>query len=257
MRMDTAAPRIPAKLRHCDEAPHQIGGRRSGYTGVVAMHAHEPPHHHAPDTDWAAMAADIALEDEVLMPYWTETASWVAALCRHEGLEVRRIVDVGCGPGVGTCVLAQQFEPAVVLAVDASNEMLDRTAARAKTLGLSGRVETQRAELPAGLDRLGGADLIWVAMVLHHIGDQVATLRELRSLLEPGGVLAITEFGDPPNILPADVDVDRPGLRARLWDVNLAGSASPIDLPMMIEEAGFKHIAERLLAVQLDPPLPV
>lgn len=219
------------------------------------MHSHRPQHHDS-DADWAAMAADVTLEGEVLMPYLTETASWIAALCRRDGLEVRRVVDIGSGPGVGTCVLAQQFEAAVVVAVDGSREMLEMTVARAEALGLSARVRTQRADLPTGLDRVGGADLVWVAMVLHHVADPVATLQGLRSLLEPGGVLAIAEFGDPPRFLPNDVGVGRPGLRERLGDVNLAGAASSVDYLTMIEAAGFERVADRMVEVRLGPPLP-
>lgn len=222
---------------------------------MMALHSHQP-HHHGPDADWATMAADITLEGEVLMPYLTETVSWIAALCHRAGLEVRRVVDVGSGPGVGTCVLAQQFEAAVVVAVDGSREMLDRTAARAEALGLSARVRTQRADLPAGLDRVGGADLVWAAMVLHHVGDQFATLHGLRSLLEPGGVIAIAEFGDPPRFLPDNVGVGRPVLPERLGEVNVSDTFPAVDYPAMIEAAGFERVAGRVVEVHLGPPLP-
>jgi hypothetical protein len=36
------------------------------------MHSHQPQHHD-PDVDWAAMAADVTLEGEVLMPYLTKS----------------------------------------------------------------------------------------------------------------------------------------------------------------------------------------
>lgn len=220
-------------------------------------HSHQP-HHHDPDEDWAwaARAADITLEGEVLMPYLSETTSWIAALCRRDGLEVRRIVDIGSGPGVGTCVLAQQFEAAVVVAVDGSKEMLESTVARAKALGLSARVQTQQADLPADLDRIGGADLVWAAMVLHHIDDQAATFHGLRSLLKPGGVLAIAEFGDPPRFLPDDVGAGRPGLAERLGTVNPADVFPSVDYPTMIEAAGFELVADRMVRVNLNPPLP-
>ncbi|MBV9280181.1 MAG: class I SAM-dependent methyltransferase [Chloroflexi bacterium] len=220
----------------------------------MATHSHHPQHHD-PNVDWAAMAADITREAEVLMPYLTETVSWLAALCRREGWEVRRVADIGSGPGVGTCVLAQQFDSAVVVAVDGSREMLERAAARAEALGLSARVRTRSADLPAGLDDVGGADLVWAAMVLHHVGDPVATLGGLRSLLEPGGVLAIVEFGDPPRFLPDDVGVGRPGLVERLGEVFLAGTAPAVDYRTMIEAAGFERIADRKVQVHLGPPL--
>jgi SAM-dependent methyltransferase len=216
-------------------------------------HSHHPQHHDS-DFDWAAMVADITREGEVLMPYLTETISWIAALCRRDGLEVRRIVDIGSGPGVGTCVLAQYFEAAVVVAVDGSKEMLEHAAVRAEALGLSARVQPLRLDLPAGLGRIGSADLVWAAMVLHHADDPAATLHGIRSLLTPGGVLAIAEFGDPPCFLPDDVGVGRPGLAERLGDVNPADAFPSIN-PAIIEAAGFELVANRKVEVHLHPPL--
>jgi SAM-dependent methyltransferase len=220
----------------------------------VAGHSHHA-HQHDLDFDWAARVADITLEGEVLMPYMEETASWIAALCRREGREVRRVIDVGSGPGVGACVLAQAFASAVVVAVDGSEEMLERAAARAEALGLSERVQTVHAELPSGLDRVGSADLIWMAMVLHHLEDQPAALRRLRSLLEPGGLLAIAEFGDPPRFLPDDLGVGRPGLADRLGEVNFAHVFPSVDFPQAIAGAGFELVADWMARVRLDPPL--
>ena len=219
----------------------------------MATHSHH--RHLDPDPDWAAMAADVTREGEVLMPYLIETVSWIAALCRREGLDVRRIVDIGCGPGVGTCVLAQKFESAVVLAVDGSREMLECAAARAEALGLSARVRTLRADLPADLELVGSADLVWMAMVLHHLGDQAAVLRGLRALLEPGGVLAVVEFGDPPRFLPDDIGVGRPGLPALLGDFNPSDAFPSVDHRKEIEAAGFERVADRMVEVRLDPPL--
>jgi SAM-dependent methyltransferase len=220
------------------------------------MHSHQSHHHgHNADFDWAAMVADITLEGEVLMPYLVEVTSWIAELCRREGWEVRRILDIGSGPGVGSCVLARQFDSAVVTAVDASPEMLEGAAARAAALGLSQRLRTQQVELPAGLTALDGADLIWAAMVLHHVDDPAATLRGLRALLQPGGVLTIVEFGDAPRFLPADLGVGRPGLHERLGDFNPASLFPSVDYPAALKEAGFELVGDRIVRVNLDAPL--
>ncbi len=60
------------------------------------------------------------------------------------GVQVRRVIDLGCGPGVGTALLAQAFPSASVLAVDGARAMLDRAEDRATRLGLADRVETRR-----------------------------------------------------------------------------------------------------------------
>jgi SAM-dependent methyltransferase len=218
------------------------------------MHSHQH-HQHDLNPDWAEMVADITLEGEVVMPYVTETVSSIAALCRQGGLAVRRVIDIGSGPGVATCVLAQQFDDAAVVAVDGSREMLERAAARADALGLSGRVRTQQAELPAGLNGLGHAELVWMAMVLHHVDDPAAALHGLRSILEPNGLLAIAEFGDSARFLPDDVGVGPPGFRERLGDFNPADAFPSVDYPELIEASGFELLVDRMVEVRLDPPL--
>lgn len=216
------------------------------------MHSH-PSHQHDADTDWAAIAGDITLEGEVLMPYVTESIAWIADLCRREKLEVRRITDIGSGPGIGACVLAQQFSSASVVAVDASSEMLERASARARALGLADRMQTLYAELPAGLGRVGSVDLVWAAMVLHHVEDSAAVLRGLRSLLEPGGMLAIAEFGDSPRFLPDGAG--RPGLAHRLQQINPADEFPITDYPNVFDAAGFETVAHRMVRVRLGSPL--
>jgi ribosomal protein RSM22 (predicted rRNA methylase) len=74
---------------------------------------HSAHHHgHGADEDWAAQAAKLEIEAQVLLPYVTEVASWAAELCRRDGVQVRRILDVGSGPGVIACELARCFPSA-------------------------------------------------------------------------------------------------------------------------------------------------
>ena len=69
--------------------------------------------------------------------------------------EPRLVVDVGAGPGVVACVLAETFRSARVIAVDGSPELLELAARPRRRLGLGERVVTQVAELPDGLGDVG------------------------------------------------------------------------------------------------------
>lgn len=234
-------------------------------------HQGHPPHHshardsHTHDFDWAAMVTLTEREAEVLGGFLAEATSSLADLAADYGLEVRRIIDVGCGPGVGTCALAQRFPEATVVAADGSAEMLESASARAARLGLAERVETTLIDLPDGIATLGPADLVWASMVLHHVGDEAGALRGLRARLQPGGLLALVELGDPMRVVPDDVDLDRPGLWARLDDANaawlrdlrmgLSGSVPSADYVAMLRDAGFEVVTDRMLTVRLDPPL--
>ena len=156
-------------------------------------HGHEHHHHHDTDIDWAAMAVNLVREAEMMLPYATEAVEAAASVCREEGITVRRILDIGSGPGVMACELARHFPEATVVAADGDQPLLHRAAARAEDAGLTGRVQTVRVDLPDGVGALGNADLVWMAMVLHHVGDEAALLRRLRVMLEPHGVLVLDD----------------------------------------------------------------
>ena len=225
-------------------------------------HAHS---HHGNDFDWDAMVASAELDAEVLMPLLDEVTSALQEVARSDTLEIRRILDVGSGPGVVTCRLAERFGDATVMAVDGSSEMLASVTARAERLGVSDRVETRLVQLPVGIDDLGSADLVLVSMVLHHVGDEGAALRALQGRLRPGGLLALIEFGDPLRVLPEDAEVGDPEVWQRLdrasaaWiaDLRAGPSGTPVsdDYPSMLAAAGFEVVIDRPVSMRLDPPL--
>ncbi len=147
-----------------------------------------PADHHDSehDVDWAALAESAELEAEVLGPLLDQSVTLVADRARAAGIDVRRIIDIGPGPGVGTGVLAERFADAAVIAVDGSDAMLAKVDERAARIGFAERVRTVHGDLPGGLDRLGPADVVWASMVLHHIGDERAALAEIRSSAHAG-----------------------------------------------------------------------
>ena len=162
----------------------------------------------------------------MFLAFVTDTAAWVTELRGSDAPPVRRVIDIGSGPGVGTCELARLFPEANVIAVDSSPAMLERTTQRAVDHGLQTRISTHIAELPGGLDGIGQADLIWASMSLHHVGDEVASLRLLCELLDPHGLIAIAELAEPMRVLPDGLDLGRAGLVDRLdhaWATWFAG----------------------------------
>ncbi|MEU0360351.1 class I SAM-dependent methyltransferase [Streptomyces cyaneofuscatus] len=184
-------------------------------------HAHSHSHTHGSgaagagtEFDWDVMGSMLEQEAELNSGPYEEAARWIAAL--PTAPKVRRVLDIGSGPGVVSCLLAEVFPEAEVVAVDPTPALLERTEARARRLGLSGRVQTLEAELPKDADRLGEADLIWAGNSLHHMGDQRAALAGFAGLLRPGGTVALLEGGLPTRRLPRDLGIGRPGLEARL-----------------------------------------
>ncbi|MBT2442499.1 class I SAM-dependent methyltransferase [Streptomyces sp. ISL-36] len=177
------------------------------------MSAH---HHHDDSThpDWSEMATLLERQAEIESPLYAEVADWLGTLVPAAG--IRRILDVGSGPGVLTSLLAEAFPAAETVAVDSSAPLLERARARAEARGLRGRVTTLLAELPDAIGELGKADLIWAGNSLHHIGDQRAALAAFAERLRPGGLMVLIEGGLPGRHLPSNQGIGRPGLEARL-----------------------------------------
>ncbi|MBF6172236.1 class I SAM-dependent methyltransferase [Nocardia blacklockiae] len=210
------------------------------------------------DFDWAAMADMLVDEGEAYSPYLH------AAFDALPGPAPRRILDIGAGPGVAACLLAQRFPEAEVIAVDGTPELLDRAERRARELGV--RLRTRVAQFPQDLGELPEADLVWSANVVHHVGDQLDALGRMAGLLRPGGVLAIAEGGLAARWLPRHIGFGRPGLQSRLDAVleerfdrmrtELPDAVAVIeDWPALLRAAGLADAHSRSFLVDHPAPL--
>ncbi|MDT0267835.1 class I SAM-dependent methyltransferase [Streptomyces sp. DSM 44915] len=219
--------------------------------------------HHGPtEIDWSAEGERLVRGAETHEAELRATLAWL----REEQPAARRVVDAGSGPGVLSCLLAEVFPAAEVLAVDGTPELLRLAAERAAARGLAGRVRTRVAELPGGLAGLTDVDLLWASRVVHHLGDQLAGLGELAGTLRPGGLLALAEGGLPIRFLPRDFGLGRPGLQARLDAANeewfagmraaLPGAVAVVeDWPSLLTRAGLAPVGSRTFLTELPAPL--
>lgn len=226
-------------------------------------HAHHHGHDHT-DIDWAMVAPLLESQAELFAPLYERAMAWLAKERTEPGL----IVDAGSGPGVVSCLFAETFPGARVLAVDGSAPLLERARARAARLGVGDRFSTLTGELPGVLAELDyPADLLWASRSLHHLGDQRAALAAFAERLAPGGTLAIMEGGLPSRFLPRDFGIGRPGLEARIdaieseWfarmRADLPGSvAETEDWPALLTSAGLKHTGSRSFLLDLPAPAP-
>ncbi len=76
------------------------------------------------------------------------------------------------------------------------------------------------ADLDEGFPaQLRGADLVWAASSLHHVGDVPRLLADVRAALAPGGVLVVVELEDLPRFTADPVeDRARAAARAAGWN---------------------------------------
>ena len=116
-------------------------------------------------------------------------ADFLEKLLRRSRREVRTVLDLACGTGTMTCLLAERgYE---MIAVDASEDML--AAARAKAAGLRGEPplflhqEMQRLDLYDTVD--AAVCCLDSLNYLTRVQDLRRTLERLRLFIAPGGLL--------------------------------------------------------------------
>ncbi|QHC32258.1 class I SAM-dependent methyltransferase [Streptomyces sp. HF10] len=225
-------------------------------------HGHAHGHGHGADLDWNELGPHLEAQAELFAPLYRQALSWLADESAEPGL----IADAGSGPGVLSCLFAEVFPGARVVAVDGTAPLLDRARARADRLGLTDRVDILAGELPDVLHQLPKpADLLWASRSLHHLGDQRAALTAFGQRLAPGGTLALLEGGLPSRFLPRDLGIGRPGLQARLdaleedrftrMRAELPGSvAETEDWPALLTAAGLRYTGSRSFLLDLPAP---
>ncbi len=102
-----------------------------------------------------------------------------------------RVIDLGCGPGRQTLVLARELGVPVT-AVDLHAPFLASLERSAAAQGLGHLVRTRQADFGALEDAPGTYDLLWSEGAIYNLG-WTEGLRRWRPLLRSGGFLAATE----------------------------------------------------------------
>lgn len=105
--------------------------------------------------------------------------------------ESARVIDLGCGPGRQTLVLARELGSPIT-AVDNHAPFLAELEAEAARRGLRHLVRTRCADFGQLEDPPGSYDLVWSEGAIYHLG-WAGGLKRWRSLLAPGGLMALTE----------------------------------------------------------------
>jgi SAM-dependent methyltransferase len=113
------------------------------------------------------------------------------------------ILDVGCGPGMQTMVLAD-LSRGKITAVDNHQPYLEDLRAKAGEQGLLDRIETMNGDMKALPFAQKTFDLIWAEGSIYIMGFEKG-LRAWRPLLKDGGYVAVTDAAWLRPDVPAEV----------------------------------------------------
>jgi trans-aconitate 2-methyltransferase len=168
------------------------------------------------------------------------------------------VVDVGCGPGFTTALLADALAPERLVGIDSSSRFLD--VARARVPGARfQRHDATVLPLPGA-----PADVIYARLVLAHLPDPLGTLQRWQTGLRPRGVVLVEDLEDidaPPGALRTydelAADVVRRGLGvmyAGAVIAGLGGQRVSVTVPAATAAAIYLFNVDRWIAEAADHP---
>jgi SAM-dependent methyltransferase len=100
-----------------------------------------------------------------------------------------RLLDCGCGPGTITVGLADCVAPGLTVGIDLGAEHLHKAKQQPTTAPLA--LARTRAETLPFSD--ASFDCVFSHVLLMHLADPIAALREMRRILRVGGLLAVRD----------------------------------------------------------------
>jgi trans-aconitate 2-methyltransferase len=165
-----------------------------------------------PQSDTWSAKQYVTFEDERTRP----VRDLLAAL---PAIEVRNAIDIGCGPGNSTELLAARFPNASVSGIDTSPDMI--AAARTRLPGLRFELEDIKRWISKNAANDAAVDVILANAVLQWVPDHAKVLPALIAKLAPGGGLAVQmpdNLEEPAHRLMREIAADGP------WAAKLAAT---------------------------------
>jgi len=182
--------------------------------------------------------------DQSGVPFFGPTAEGLV-----EALEPRlgdRVLDIGCGRGAATSLLARAVLPVgAVDAIDISPAMVEHTRAFLAAQGYDARAEVMDAANPTLPE--SSYDLIASSLVLFFLPDPGAALARWVELLTPGGRIGLATFGEEHPAWSGVNDLFRPWLPPAMLDPKAVGPDAPF-----ASDAGMEALLHEAGAIAVD-----
>jgi trans-aconitate methyltransferase len=185
----------------------------------------------------AYAAADFHASDQAMVER-------LAGLCGNDPGPL--LVDLGCGPGNISFLLARRFPQAAVLGLDGAPRML-RTAEQrlAAEPALAGRLRFAQALLPLAAESplAGSFSAVLSNSLLHHLHDPLGLWTSVAQLAAPGAFVYVQDLRRPPSAdaveaLVAASMADAPEVLRRDYRASLHAAFTPAEVAAQLAHAG-------------------
>lgn len=169
-----------------------------------------------------------------------------------------RVLEIGCGVGAQTQIIAQQNPAVQFVSIDISPGSLATAQANIAALGL-GNVTFQLKDVHAMTSKQDGVfDHLFICFLLEHLTNPLETLAQVKGLLRPGGTITVIEgdhgstFFHPDNkyaqkLVHGQVELQH----KRGGNANIGRALYPL-----LEKAGFKQIEVSPRQIYVDQSKP-
>ena len=108
----------------------------------------------------------------------------------------RLILDIATGTG-DLAIAALKLDPEKIIGIDISERMLEICRQKIENKKLSGRIELRKGDSENIEFKDDSFDLAMVAFGVRNFSDPLAGLKEMRRIINPGGMVMVLEFSKP------------------------------------------------------------
>ena len=152
-------------------------------------------------------------------------------------LDDKKVLDIGCGVGAITVLLARDYQAASVIGIDVEEKMCRQAMENVTKLDLTDQVQIELVEpgpLPFADESF---DIVFSKDAILHIPDKAVLAQDVYRVLRPGGIFAASDWlishgGDPSPEMARYIEME---------DLGFAMS-SPEQYAKAIEAAGFQDV---------------
>ena len=169
----------------------------------------------------------------------------IAKLIQGAGIESRRVLDLGCGPGQILIMMKQRWPSMQITGLDAGTAMIDKARADATAAGLDITYEVLRLG-PNGETKLpyndAEFDIVTCNSTLHHLADPMNALDEMARVAKTEGAILIRDLARPAFLFPYPLHVrifgrHYEGEMRRLYEASVAAAYTPPELNQMLRNS--------------------